>query len=126
MMFSMFFRAPKFSPASIMLLIAILLDVIPWILLICGVDDLGILELIATLTITPWLILNTGKLAKVPTKADFIKKIMTDKKWRFIVTYIGELVPIIDLLPWYTWIVYYQLIAMEDAAKIRQQNAQAE
>lgn len=122
----MLLRAPKFSPASTMLFVAILLDVIPWVLLIFGADDLGILELVATFTITPWLILNTGKLVKVPTKADFIKNIMTDKKWRLVVTYIGELIPIIDLLPWYTWIVYYQLIAMEDAAKIRQQNAQAE
>jgi len=86
----------KFSPESLaMLVLAVGIDVIGLILLLCALDDFGLLDIVGIIFINSWLIMK-GR-AKVETKkggvVGFLKKQFTHPWKKFALPTLTELVP---------------------------------
>ncbi|MFZ3054806.1 MAG: hypothetical protein WA091_02405 [Minisyncoccales bacterium] len=107
----------KFTPeAFFMLPLAIGLDIIGVILFCYLVDDFGITDMIGIATINVWLILRNKKPRNESGRKgvmENIKKSFTGKQTKFIVPVIGELIPYLGVLPFWTLSVLFNLIDTE-------------
>lgn len=97
---AMIFKFPKLSPTLIVILpIAIFLDVTSWILLLFGMDDWGILDLLGIIFIDGWLLFKGGKgLTSSGKKKGLIDRLFTGKFSRFITPTTIELIPYIGAI----------------------------
>jgi hypothetical protein len=112
----MLFKFPKLSPESIMILpLAVSIDLAGIIIVLFGLDDFGILDIIGICTIGAWQIFKAGKMRAPKTKkGGFLEKVFTGKWSRFFVTWGGELIPYVGWLPFWTLAVYNQLMHQEE------------
>ena len=107
----------KFTPeAFFMVPFAVMLDLSGLILICFGLDDFGVTDAMGIMFINGWLLMR-GKEVGGDTKSqgkkgaiNKIKNIFTDKKTKFFVPAIGELIPYLgSLLPFWTLSVLLNL-----------------
>jgi hypothetical protein len=116
------FKMPKLTPELLMVLpLAVLLDVIGIVILLCGLDDFGLLDIVGICTIGLWSLLKLGKIPASNNRKDFLRRIFTGKKSRFFTTFGGELIPYVGALPFLTLGVYHQLMQQDEALEERKQ-----
>jgi len=113
------------SPEGVIMMpLAIMLDLVGIILVCFGLDDFGILDIIGIPTIGAWVFFRTGltpsapqstgqKAEKVAKTAEKIEKIAIEagkSNWlRPVLCGIGEIIPYIGALPFWTYLVYKTL-----------------
>ncbi len=111
----MFKFPPLTAESFIMLSLAIFIDLVSWLLLLCGLDDFGILDIIGTASIGTWLVFKKGK---APQKGggglgllEPIKKIFTGKYTKLLVPIVIEIIPYLGTVsPTWFLSVYFNLI----------------
>jgi len=99
---------------AIMLPLAILFDLISLILLIFALDDFGITDIFGILLIGGWMF-SRGQTVAMPEKTKQkvekgLKKLFRGKG-RFLTPVIGEVIPYVGALPFWTLAVYYELMS---------------
>jgi len=104
----------KLTPETIIILpIALFIDVTGILLFCCGLDDFFLLDIVGMVTIGGWLLLKKGDSSTMKggkkKQINRLKKLLTDKKYRFIITTGGELVPYLGALPFWTITTYFNL-----------------
>lgn len=96
----------KFTPeAFFMVPLALMLDLTGVILLCFGWDDFGATDAVGILFINTWLLLRGKKTLSRQGKngaTNKIKKIFTGKTTKFVVPTLGELIPYLGALPFWT------------------------
>jgi len=98
----------RIDPETILMLpFALIIDAISIVLLFFGLDDLGITDTIAMLTLGMWLQFRKGLDIKISKKDS--KRIM-----RFLVSVIGEYIPYLGALPFWTVMVLLTLRESND------------
>jgi hypothetical protein len=117
---------PKLTPESfIMLSVAFIIDLIGLLLLCCGIDDCGLLDLVGIFIIGGWMIFKTKKVKKPAGKGRFLSKLFTDKYSKFLVTFGIEEIPYIGGFS-FTWTaaVYFTLVVQDEQNKQIEEIAQ--
>jgi len=96
-----------FSPAAvIMFLTAIVIDTAGFLIMCCGFDDLGILDIIGLIFVGGLMYLHSGQIT--PTKG--VKKISKKLFKRLGLSFLGEIIPYFgSLAPCWTIAVYFHL-----------------
>lgn len=95
------------SPEGIMMmLIAIALDAPSIILLVFGLDDFFILDIVAVITIGLWFFLRSFSVEATDEMTKLGRRIRT---LRFFLSLFGELIPYIGALPLWTLFTYLEL-----------------
>jgi len=93
----------KISPELIIFLpLALMLDAIGIVLVLFGLDDLGILDTVGLFSLGAWIWLRDGTRMISPKK-------MRKKGFRFLGTYIGESIPYLGALPFWTIMTLFTL-----------------
>lgn len=99
----------------IMLPLAVFFDLISIILLIFALDDFGILDIFATILFCGWMFSRSQTIAapqRISQKAEgTIKKVFRGKWSKFLTPIIGEVIPYVGALPFWTLAVYYELMS---------------
>lgn len=109
------FKFPPLTPETIIMLPwAVMLDAIPWLLLLLGLDDFGILDFVGAITIGLWLFLRKGETSGLRGKrkgaTGIIRKLFTDKRLKFLTPFINEIIPYWGtIMPSWTLSVYFNL-----------------
>ena len=103
-----------FSPeAVIMLPLAILFDLIGIILVLFGLDDFGITDIFGIILLGGWMYSRSQAVTLPPgakAKAEKgLAKLFRGPWKRFLTPIIGEVIPYIGVLPFWTFAVYYEL-----------------
>jgi hypothetical protein len=102
----------KFSPETlIMVPFALMIDIVGIIILCCGLDDCGVLDIVWIIFSTPWLILRGNK---SPSKKSGIwgwfQGVFTGKWSRYLTPDLGGLVPYVgNIIPFRTISVLFNL-----------------
>lgn len=111
------------TPETVMILpLAFFIDLIGVIIVLFGLDDLGLLDTVGILTIGAWQLFKAGKIsAPKVKKGSFLRKLFTGKWSRFLVTWGGELIPYVGWLPFWTLAVYHQLMQQGDQEEEQKQ-----
>ncbi|MFA5729807.1 MAG: hypothetical protein WC938_01045 [Candidatus Paceibacterota bacterium] len=103
----------KFTPETFFMLpFAIGLDLIGILLVLCGLDDLGVTDVIGIAFINTWLILRGKQVIHKQGKKGSIndaKKFFTGKTSKFFGAPLLELVPYLGCLPFWTISVIFNL-----------------
>jgi hypothetical protein len=104
----------KLTPETIILLpIALCLDLAGIILACFALDDLFILDLAGMVSIGTWLLLKKGDSSVMKQgkrgRQSKMKKLFTNKKYRFFITTGGELIPYLGAFPFWTVSTYFNL-----------------
>jgi len=103
----------KFNPESFfMLFIAGSLDIVGVLLVLAGLDDFGMTDMIGIAFINGWLIMKGGKVINQQGRRgqmNSIKKLFTGKTTRLIIPTIAELIPYLGCLPFWTITVLFNL-----------------
>lgn len=107
--------AALFGPEGmIMMPIAIILDLVGIILIIFGLDDFFITDIIGIIFISTWMFIRSGAVA-VPERMQKrtqgrVANLFRGSKWRkFLTPVIGELIPYVGAFPCWTLAVYYEI-----------------
>jgi len=107
----------KFTPETFFMLpFAILLDIVGVIIFCFYLDDFGITDMIGIAIINSWLILRNKKPRNESGKKGAIqdlRKIFTGKQSKFITPVLGEIIPYLGVLPFWTLSVYFNLTDTE-------------
>ena len=102
-----------FTPtAFFMLPLALGLDIVGIILVLCGLDDFGMTDVVGIIFVNTWLVLRNKKPLNVKGRKGAInkvKKIFTGKWSKFIIPSFGEIIPYLGCLPFWTLSVYCYL-----------------
>lgn len=103
----------KFTPeAFFMLPFAIMLDLSGIILVCFGLDDFGTTDAIGIAFINMWLLLRGRNVMHEQGRKgaiNNIKKVFTGKTTKFVVPVIGEIIPYLGVLPFWTLSVFLNL-----------------
>lgn len=112
----MFLKFPKLSPESVIMLpLALTIDLAGLVILLFGLDDLGILDLIGIAIIGTWMIFKSGKIRKPAGKGGLLKKAFTGKYSKFLLTIGIEEIPYIGGIAFcWTAAVYFALIVQDE------------
>jgi len=98
----------RIDPETILMLpFALIIDLISIVLLFFGLDDFGVTDTVAMLTLGMWLQFRKGLDIKISKKDS--KRIM-----RFLVSIIGEYIPYLGALPFWTVMVLLTLRESND------------
>mgnify|MGYP005637643995 CR=1 FL=1 len=109
------FKFPPLTPETIIMLPwAVMLDAIPWLLLLLGVDDFGILDFVGIITIGLWLFLRKGKTSGLRGKGKgptgIIRRLFTGRYLKFLTPFVNEIIPYWGtIMPSWTLSVYFNL-----------------
>ena len=108
------FRFPPLTPETIIMLPwAVMLDATPWLLLLFGLDDFGILDFVGAITIGLWLFLRKGKargLRGRKSATGIIRKLFTGRYLKFLTPFLNEIIPYWGtIMPSWTLSVYFNL-----------------
>jgi len=102
------FKPPPLTPETITILpLAIAFDLAAVVLLLFGMDDWGIIDVLGTIFIGTWLFFRKGK--PIKNKKDKIRQLFTSKQGRFLTPILGEFIPYLGVLPFWTLSVYFNL-----------------
>ncbi|MDI6591546.1 MAG: hypothetical protein QME61_01205 [Patescibacteria group bacterium] len=101
-------KFPPFSAETFLILpLAIGIDLISIILLLFGLDDFGLLDIIGFIFIGTWLFFRRGK---IPTRrGSFLRRIFTGRWNKFLTPFFGEIIPYLGVLPFWSLSVYFNL-----------------
>lgn len=96
----------KFNPESLcMIVLAGALDLTGVVLLLCGIDDFGMTDMIGIAYINTWLIIRgiepTHKQGKKGMIKNF-KSLFTHKQMKFLLPTFTEIIPYLGALPMWT------------------------
>ncbi len=91
----------KFTPETlIMLPIAFFLDLCGLAIVVFGLDDLGLLDIIGIFIFFPWLLIRGERLPSLAgsrsgarIKKEFLRKLFKNKHLKFLTPLIGEITP---------------------------------
>lgn len=103
----------KFTPETVIMLpFAFICDVVGLVILLCGLDDFGLADVVPMFIIFSWLIIR-GK--QIPSRnggiSDKIKNLFTNKYLKFLTPLLGELTPYLGGLGFFwTLTVLYNTI----------------
>jgi hypothetical protein len=104
------------SPETLFMLpLAVVIDLVGIILICFGLDDVGITDAIGAIFIGGWLLIRRGKLEVKVSKKD------TKTLVRFGKTFIGELIPYLGALPFWTITVVGILGEPKEEQEIQQE-----
>ena len=109
------FKFPPLTPETIIMLPwAVMLDAIPWLLLLFGLDDFGILDFVGAITIGLWLLLRKGKTSGLRDKGrgptGIIRRLFTGRYLKFLTPFVNEIIPYWGtIMPSWTLSVYFNL-----------------
>lgn len=104
----------KISPeVVIMLPFGIMCDVIGLIILCCGLDDFGLIDIVPMMIIFSWLIIRGKELPNLQGGLkNKIRNLFTDKRFRFLTPLLGELTPYLGGIGFF-WTLTVLLNVME-------------
>ena len=95
----------KFSPESLaMLVLAVGIDMAGIVLLLCALDDFGLLDTVGIIFINSWLLIRGEKSMGQGKKGKMkqLKSLFTNKYLKFALPTFTELVPYLGALPMWT------------------------
>lgn len=95
----------KFSPESLaMLVLAFGLDITGIVLLLCALDDFGLLDVVGIIFINSWLLMRGKKMIETRKGGitGALKKLFTHKWGKFALPTFTELVPYLGAFPMWT------------------------
>jgi len=108
----------KFSPETVIMLpFAICLDMVGIVLFCCGIDDFGMTDILGITIVDGWLFFRgnqragktKGRRETMSGISDSLKKLFTDKNFKFITPTFLELIPYVGALPFWTISVIFNL-----------------
>jgi len=106
----------KFTPESfIMIPLAVGLDLVGIILVCFGLDDFGMTDMIGIATIDLWLIIRNKKQKKQGGKGviNNLRKLFTGDLTKIATPTLGEIIPYVGALPFWTLSVLFNLTDTE-------------
>ena len=90
----------RFTPETMFILVpAIFIDLCGLGLVIFGLDDFGILDILGICIVFPWMLFNGGSSPSISDirakrgNMEKMRKLFTDKKTKFALPLLGELAP---------------------------------
>jgi len=103
-----------FSPEGVIMLpLAALFDLIGVIIIVFGLDDFGITDILGILIFCPWMLLRSQTIVvpeRLKKRAETgLKKLFRGPWKRFLTPIIGEVIPYVGVLPMWTLAIYYEL-----------------
>ena len=108
-------KFPPLTPETIIMLPwAVMLDAIPWLLVLIGLDDFGILDFLGITTVGIWLLVRKGGTSDLRGKrkgpTGVIRKLFTSRYLKFLTPFLNEIIPYWGtIMPSWTLSVYFNL-----------------